>query len=527
MNAQNWTSEVDIVAECFAAGQRVLTRRSSAARKLHGQYFTSPTVARYMAEQLGTLPDNFTILDPAVGSGVLLCAVIERLINEGSRAHVHIEAYEIDPMLYEVAASTLEHARVGAAKRGLTLDVRVHCGDYILQSVTQKQPTLFSMIEEAPPQFDCIIANPPYFKLNADDPRVQASRALVGSHTNIYTLFMALAVDSLTPQGTGVFIVPRSFCSGAYFARFREEFADRVTIERLHLFESRGDNFDEVLQENVIVTFRKREHQAVPAEMIAVSVSHNGSDIAAAEARAVPASVVMHRRDRALFYRLPTTPDDELILRAFDAWSGSLHRYGMDVSTGRVVAFRAEAHLQSFSNEDSVPLLWMQHVKAGHVEYPLRDLRKPQWMSSHADAVPLLVPSANYVLLRRFSAKEEPRRLVAGAFLGSQFGYSTVGFENHLNYVYRKQGALTEAETYGLAALYNSALFDRYFRITNGNTQVNAAELRALPLPPLSVIQQIGAAVIADPGIDVDRLVPDTLLAANLLPAELLSSEKM
>jgi adenine-specific DNA-methyltransferase len=514
---------MDLVAECFATGQRVLARRSSVARKLHGQYFTPPTVARYMAEQLSTLPGSFTILDPAVGSGVLLCAVVERLINEGSRAHVRIEAYEIDPVLYELAASTMERARVGAAKRGLTLDVHVHCGDYILESATQKQPTLFSMIEEAPPQFDCIIANPPYFKLNADDPRVQASRALVGSHTNIYTLFMALAMDSLTPQGTGVFIVPRSFCSGAYFARFREEFADRVTIEQLHLFESRGDNFDEVLQENVIVTFRKREHQPEPAETIAVSVSQNGADIADVEAHPVPASLVMHRRERALFYRLPTTPDDELILRSFDAWSGSLHRYGMEVSTGRVVAFRAEEHLQSFPDNDSIPLLWMQHVKAGRVQHPLRDLRKPQWMSNRADAESLLVPSANYVLLRRFSAKEEPRRLVAGAFLGSQHRYSKVGFENHLNYLYRRQGALTETEACGLAALYNSALFDRYFRITNGNTQVNAAELRALPLPPLSMIQQIGAAVIATPRVDVDQLVFETLQAANLLPAKLLS----
>lgn len=519
--------KVDVVAECFAAGQNVLTRRSTAVRKLHGQYFTPPTVARYMAEQLGTLPDRFTILDPAVGSGVLLCAVIERLINEGSRAHVRIEAYEIDPVLYEMAASTLERARVGAAKRGLTLDVHVHCGDYILESTTQKQPTLFSMIEEAPLQFDYIIANPPYFKLKVDDPRVQASRALVGSHTNIYTLFMALAVDSLTPQGTGVFIVPRSFCSGAYFARFREEFADRVTVERLHLFESRGDNFDEVLQENVIVTFRKQEHQVVPAETITVSVSQNGSDIADAEARLMSSSLVMHRRERALFYRLPTNSDDELILRSFDAWSGSLHRFGMDVSTGRVVAFRAEEHLQSFPDENSVPLLWMQHVKAGQVEHPLRNLRKPQWMSSHADAAPLLVPSANYVLLRRFSAKEEPRRLVAGAFLSQQFPNPTVGFENHLNYIYRRQGVLTEAETCGLAALYNSALFDRYFRITNGNTQVNAAELRALPLPLLSVIQQIGETVTAEPGIDMEQLVLETLRAANLIPAELLTSEKM
>lgn len=200
------------------------------------------------------------------------------------------------------------------------------------------------MIDETPPQFDCIIANPPYFKLNADDPRVRASRTLVGTHTNIYTLFMALAMDSLMPQGKCVFIVPRSFCSGAYFARFREEFADRVTIENLHLFESRGANFDEVLQENVIVTFRKRELQAVPSETIAISVSQNGADIAHVESRPVPASLIMHRRERALFYRLPTTPDPEGV-RCVERVAAPIRYGSLDWARGRFSCGTASAEL--------------------------------------------------------------------------------------------------------------------------------------------------------------------------------------
>jgi adenine-specific DNA-methyltransferase len=51
---------------------------------------------------------------------------------------------------------------------------------------------------------------------------------------------------------------------------------------------------------------------------------------------------------------------------------------------------------------------------------------------------------------------------------------------------------LTTDESRGLAALLNSSLIDRYFRIINGNTQINAVELRSLPLPELEVIQDIG-----------------------------------
>jgi len=241
----------------------------------------------------------------------------------------------------------------------------------------------------------------------------------------------------------------------------------------------------------------------------------------------VPTPLVLHRRDQDLFYRLPTDVHDELILRAFDTWVGSLHHYGMEVSTGRVVAFRAEKYLHMTAGEGAIPLLWMQHVRGGDVHHPLPTLRKAQWLRVVPETVGLQIATANYVLLRRFSAKEEARRLVAGAFLGAEFSFATVGFENHLNYIYRPNGQLSVIETLGLTALYNSTLFDRYIRITNGNTQVNAGELRALSLPPLAVIQSIGAAFAANPLSDMDSLVLGQLFEAGLISQALRIVEKI
>ncbi len=64
--------------------------------------------------------------------------------------------------------------------------------------------------------------------------------------------------------------------------------------------------------------------------------------------------------------------------------------------------------------------------------------------------------------------------------------------ENHLNYVYHAERELTVNETYGLAALFNSALLDRYFRTISGNTQVNATELRTMNFPDLKTLASIG-----------------------------------
>lgn len=516
-------SKVNFATESFVAGQRVLGQRNAASRKATGQFLTSPPVARYMADQLGDFPSKFSILDPAVGSGVLLCAIIDRLIEEGIGVEATIDAYEIDPVLIEIASAVLDRARLEAERHGITIEVRLHCEDYVWASLAQQQ----SLFMQPPQTYDYIVANPPYFKLNADDRRVKSSRALVGTQPNIYALFMALTTQHLSSSGKSVFLVPRSFCSGAYFAQFREMFAQQVVFERVHLFESRGQNFDDVLQENIIITFSPQRGTLPHRTHIDISTGQNSADMEASDVHSVPTPLVLHRRDQDLFYRLPTDVHDELILRAFDTWVGSLHHYGMEVSTGRVVAFRAEKYLHMTAGEGAIPLLWMQHVRGGDVHHPLPTLRKAQWLRVVPETVGLQIATANYVLLRRFSAKEEARRLVAGAFLGAEFSFATVGFENHLNYIYRPNGQLSVIETLGLTALYNSTLFDRYIRITNGNTQVNAGELRALSLPPLAVIQSIGAAFAANPLSDMDSLVLGQLFEAGLISQALRIVEKI
>ena len=121
----------------------------------------------------------------------------------------------------------------------------------------------------------------------------------------------------------------------------------------------------------------------------------------------------------------------------------------------------------------------------------------------------LLVPNQNYVFLRRFTAKEEHHRLVAAPYF-AELDTEVIGLENHLNYIHRPNGHLTEHETRGLAVLLNSTLMDSYFRIFSGNTQVSATELRKLPLPPLETIVELGR-LDAVSDNDVDTLVNEVL----------------
>ena len=185
---------------------------------------------------------------------------------------------------------------------------------------------------------------------------------------------------------------------------------------------------------------------------------------------------------------------------------------GLQISTGPVVPFRATEFLEMAGRVPGshVPLFWMNHVQRMRVTWPL-DRHKPEYMKHVMAAHPLLVPNRNYVLLRRFSAKEEERRLVAAPYLARTSRATMLGLENHLNYVYRPGGTLTEDETFGLAALFNSSVLDTYFRTSNGNTQVSATELRTMPLPAREIITAIGrqAAALAHDRDAIDELVMD------------------
>ena len=518
----------DLVVYAYEQGKRVLEKRETNTLKEHGQFLTPPSVARYMAKKLGQIQNGASLLEPAIGSGVLVCAVIERLIAEKIPLEISITAYETDKELCNASREVLAIAGKEAEKSGVKIQWQVFQEDFILACLPDQQPSLFISSESHRKTFNYVISNPPYFKLNAEDKRVKAVYGKLNGHTNIYTLFMALSAKLLSPQGKACFIVPRSFCSGVYFSEFRRDLLKDVTPISVHMFQSRNDVFrgDKVLQENVIFSFEKlsqpQEHRYW-AGIVSISTSSNETNLNDAASRQVSFKHFLSDHNGSLFFRLPTGILDEQILDAVDRWDGSLEKYGLQASTGRVVPFRAKSLLkeQVKLGNETVPLLWMQHVKPYQVEYPLEKFDKPQAILTNDPS--LLVPCSNYVLLRRFSAKEDRRRLISAPFIVEQFNCEQIGFENHLNMIYKKKGMLSAHETIGLSALLNSAIVDRYFRIVNGNTQVNAVEIRALPLPPLEVIKEMGKKVenINKATYElIDNIIFSVLWETNLLTEE-------
>jgi adenine-specific DNA-methyltransferase len=151
----------------------------------------------------------------------------------------------------------------------------------------------------------------------------------------------------------------------------------------------------------------------------------------------------------------------------------------------------------------------LQNIKRMEARWPV-GTRKAQHLVACPQSRPIVLPNRNYVVLRRFSAKEDVSRLTAAPLVADSLAASHIGLENHLNYIHKPGGELRTDEVYGLAALLNSTLLDTYFRISSGNTQVSATELRAMRLPGLELIRRIGARVRTAPA-DLERVVAEEI----------------
>jgi len=118
------------------------------------------------------------------------------------------------------------------------------------------------------------------------------------------------------------------------------------------------------------------------------------------------------------------------------------------------------------------------------------------------------------VLTKRFSAKEEPRRVVAALYDPTLVSEPLVGFENHLNYYHQGGNGLPMDLARGLVAYLNSTFVDTYFRQFNGHTQVNATDLRNLKYPPQASLEAFGSSIRYGfpPQVELDGLVERELI---------------
>jgi adenine-specific DNA-methyltransferase len=457
-------------------------------RKSLGQFFTPIEVARQMLQSIGTLPDRVRILDPGAGAGILSAAVFTKLLSSDRTTTREIEfvTYEIDANVLPFLRKTLDMCASLCARQGINFKYTIHIVDFI-KAVTS---CLYSA-----EKFDLAVLNPPYGKIKAGCEQWHILKKYDLPRSNMYAAFMTLAAIALKEGGTLVSITPRSFCNGPYFLPFRKAFFSQMSLRNIHVYTARNKAFsdDGILQENIVLCAKK--------SLVRNNVRITSSDSPLDEDITVQTlhhDELVRASDRNLVVHIARNSYERQVSRIINALKCNLHDLEINVSTGRVVDFRAKHLLRKSNESGSVPLLLPSNLINGNVRWPIARSKKMSAIDFEGSKDRLLIPTNYYVLVKRFSSKEQKRRLIAAVLEPRCFESEYIGIENHLNYFHRNGAGLAPNLAKGLTGFLNSSVVDQYFRLFSGHTQVNATDLESLKYPDASSLEKIGMRISSE-----------------------------
>ncbi len=210
---------------------------SGSKRKRMGEYFTPPSVARYMIDRLNITADH-KVFDPSCGSGTFPIEVFEKVAGEliangfgsyqlAEKALSNIAGNDLNPfsamltqiqLLWhllplkdELKANGFPHIRISEKHNSL---LPTDIGGLSFDAGHD----LFSVINSD--QYDFVIGNPPYVRPERSDQELTNTQAAyynqdISVDKNLFTLFTYRALKSwCKPEGNGklAFVIPLSIC---------------------------------------------------------------------------------------------------------------------------------------------------------------------------------------------------------------------------------------------------------------------------------------------------------------------------
>jgi len=449
-----------------------------------GQYMTSNVIAEFMASLFSDGNADVKLLDCGAGIGSLTVAATKKLKNISS-----VDLWEIDPIMQDQLEINMQTLQVPFS---------IYKQDFIFGAVE-------NLLSNKGERYTHAIINPPYKKINSNSAHRKELRKVGIETVNLYSAFLALTILLMESEGQIVAIIPRSFCNGPYYKPFRELILKECSIEHIHIFESRDTAFkdDDVLQENIIIKLAKRK-QSLSVE-ISQSTDQNFNDY---QSKFIPFSEVIKPNDPELFLRINTNNQSQDENNKI--FSNQLSELGLAVSTGPIVSHRMREFLEQYPQTDTVPLFYPHHFVNKQLQYP-KDHKKPNAIRFSPETQKWLMPNNGfYVIVRRFSAKEEKRRIVANVINPNEIDKEWIGFDNCWNVFHIKKNGFDYETAMGLACFLNSTVLDDYFRIFSGHTQVNATDLRNMKYPSLENLRILGNKYEVEMSQEqIDKLVED------------------
>ena len=488
-----------------------LIREKSKSENIRlGRLFTKKDTARLMAGML-ELNDKktvYTVLDPGAGTGILAASVIEEICKGYSACkQIFVTCYENDPVFLPMLRDNLERIRKKCRHDyNVKLYVTVYEENYLVDSKNHYTVALFD--EKIEDKFDIIICNPPIDLVDKSSEEAEAVGGFGQLKICSAFLFARLAAKHLEPDGQLVVMLPTLVASASQLTSFRKEMAELLTLKKIHLFVGKQKNVKRAipLKKSIILAYSNSKSR----DIIKISTSEDDG----AKTVALPEldyGFVVDPEDGTL--TLPKSIEDTKIVKHISDLPETLTSLGLKMSTGLIIDSRCEGLLFSEPMKGCVPLIRPAAIKGGQIAFP-----QPTKHQYIAPVTPNLIQkNKNMVIIKRVPAKSDDRFLNSAIYMAAQLpSYRFISTHNKINFIDTKDknAEICPRLAFGLFALLNSTIYDRYISIISKSKQINSKEMRTLPLPPRNIIENIGMRLMATKQTSVavcDQIVNPTL----------------
>lgn len=198
-------------------------RFSNSKRKSTGAHYTPPALARFVAREIASvLPSSCPrVLDPAVGNGELLVALLQELARE-----VLVTGFDTDALAVAKASERL---------RELTPNLSITQRDFLAAALEHRESELMPTTVD---KFDVVIANPPYVRtqvMGADAAQRISRQFDLTGRVDLYFAFIEGIAAVLREGGVAGIIVSNRFMTTRAGARVRQRIHENFEV--LHVWD--------------------------------------------------------------------------------------------------------------------------------------------------------------------------------------------------------------------------------------------------------------------------------------------------
>lgn len=458
-----------------------------------GRNFTKKETAVCMANLFSLSEDRnaYTILDPGAGTGILACALIERICKEVPKCkQIFVTCYENNPDYTAMLEENLERVR---KKCRHDYDVKLFATVYRENYLTRQKDHFTVTFEgKKPDTFDLIICSPPMEMIEKGSEEALAVGGVTQVKIQACYLFLRTALQNSEPDGQLVFYLPTAGATATSLCAVRNEILERCRVSGIHLFVGKQKNKSRAVPLGKYFCLALRGGEKPETVQVRTSLDR-GTEKNTVALAPLPYDFIVDPLDGML--TLPKSSEDAAIVRHLGVLPETLSTLGLKLNTGRVLDARCRTLLFSEPLPGTVPLIRPSMIRRELTQFS--DQRENSYLS--AAAPNLLQKKKNYVFIKRVPAKSDTHFVNASLFLTDMLPDATyIATHNKVVYVDTKDrsGEMNERLCVGIYAFLNSTIYDRYVCIISKSGQVSSKELASLPLPARDVIESIGERLI-------------------------------